>query len=271
MLHFPPTEDANPRLEAEILLAHLLNKPRSHLYAWPDKQLTAIQHQQYVKLVEQRAKGKPIAYITGKREFWSLELEVDPSALIPRPETELLVEQALQLLPPDSRALIADLGTGSGAIAAAIATERPGTRIIAIDNSTDALTTAKNNFQRLGIDNIEARTGDWCSAFRPDERFSLILSNPPYIAENDPHLHQGDLPAEPRSALAAGPDGLDAIRAISACAPHWLADNGRLMLEHGFDQGEATRTLLQQAGLTDIRTLRDLEGRERLTLGINAR
>ena len=256
-----------PRLEAEILLAHLLNQGRAHLYAWPERLLTALQHQQFTALAEQRVQGRPIAYITGKREFWSLELKVDPSVLIPRPETELLVELALQQLPPDSCALIADLGTGSGAVAAAIAVERPTTQIIAVDCSAKALAVAEDNFQRLNINHIETRQGDWCNAFQAKERFELILSNPPYIAATDPHLQRGDLPAEPLTALAAGPDGLNAVRTLCAHAPQWLTDGGRLMLEHGFEQGKATRDLMQRAGLDEIQTYEDLEGRERVTSG----
>lgn len=261
----PQLEGNNPRMDAEILLSHLLDKPRSHLYAWPDKQLTTIQHQQYVGLVEKRHNGMPIAYITGTWEFWSLPLKVNPSVLIPRPDTELLVEQTLKLIPLDSDALVADLGTGSGAIAAAIGLERPKARVIAVDNSSAALATARENFLNLDAANIEARPGNWCDCFKVGERFALIVSNPPYIPSTDGHLQQGDLRSEPPSALASGPDGLNAIREICRCAPQWLVNGGYLILEHGFDQGAAVRTLLLEAGLEDSETLQDLENRERLT------
>lgn len=263
----PARDEASPRLETEILLAFALGKSRSHLHAWPELDLSETQMRRFQELIGQRLNGRPLAYITGRREFWSLDLAVNEAVLIPRPETELLVERALARLPPGHPALVADLGTGSGAIAAAIASERPKTRIVAIDDSPPALTVAEGNFRRLGLGNIEARPGHWCAGFREGERYDLILSNPPYIAETDPHLEQGDLPAEPRSALASGPDGLDAIRAILACTPVWLRPGGWLLVEHGYDQGERVRDLFRQAGFMEAATLRDLEGRERVTEG----
>jgi len=268
--HCPQHEGNNPRMDAEILLSHLLDKPRSHIYAWPDRQLTTIQHQQYVGLVEKRRAGMPIAYITGTREFWSLTFKVNPSVLIPRPDTEVLVEQALKLIPADSNGLIADLGAGSGAIAAAIGLERPKTKVIAVDNSAAALATARENFLDLGAANVEARPGSWCDTFKPGEQFRLIVSNPPYIPASDPHLQQSDLRSEPPTALAAGADGLDAIREICLCAPKWLCTGGYLMFEHGLDQGEAVRELLLQAGLKKPETKKDLENRDRLTFAQNS-
>jgi len=260
-------DGGSPRLDAEILLAFVLKKPRSHLHAWPERELPDRDEQRFRELIAQRLNGRPLAYITGTREFWSLELAVSESVLIPRPETELLVERTLELLPPQQTALVADLGTGSGAIAAAVARERPNARLIAVDNAPPALAVAEGNFRRLGLGNVEARPGNWCEGFREGERYDLILSNPPYIAESDPHLELGDLPAEPRPALASGADGLDAIRLILACAPPWLKPDGWLLIEHGYDQGAAVRGLFSQAGLERVQTHRDLEGRERMTEG----
>ncbi|MBU0499265.1 MAG: peptide chain release factor N(5)-glutamine methyltransferase [Gammaproteobacteria bacterium] len=260
-------DGGSPRLDAEILLAFVIEKPRSHLHAWPERELPPEHWHRFQELIGQRLNGRPLAYITGRREFWSLELAVTKAVLIPRPETELLVERALELLPLGHAALIADLGTGSGAIAAALARERPEARIVAVDSSPEALAVAEGNLRRLGLANVETRLGNWCNGFREDERYDLILSNPPYIADDDPHLNRGDLPAEPRSALASGPDGLDDIRAILCCVPSRLKPGGWLLVEHGYDQGERVRGLFLQAGFTQVATLRDLEERERVTEG----
>ncbi|HEC15390.1 MAG TPA: peptide chain release factor N(5)-glutamine methyltransferase [Sedimenticola sp.] len=258
---------AAPRLEAEILLGLALDKPRSHLHAWPDKALRPQQQTGFRDLIERRSRGEPIAYITGRREFWSLELRVTPDTLIPRPETERLVERALELTPEGRPLRIADLGTGCGAIAAAIASERPRCRITATDRCAAALRVAEANFRRLGLTNITPESGEWCAALPRDEGFDLILSNPPYVPDGDPHLERGDLPWEPRDALAAGPDGLSEIRRIIGQAPSHLVPGGWLLLEHGCDQGAGVRELLAGNGFESIDTLRDLAGRERITEG----
>lgn len=254
-------------LEAQILLTLVLEKPRSHLIAWPERTLSAEQLARFHGLIARRADGEPIAYITARREFWSLELQVTPDTLIPRPETERLVERALELIPLETALPIADLGTGSGAIAAAIAHERPRCQVTATDRSVEALAIAQANFERLGLGNVTVRRGAWCAALPDDQRFALILSNPPYIPEGDPHLHQGDLRREPHTALTAGTDGLRDLRQIVAQAPAHLCPGGWLLLEHGFDQGPAVRALLQQMGFEGIRTHRDLAGLERISEG----
>jgi release factor glutamine methyltransferase len=259
--------DNDPRLEAEILLASVLEKPRTYLLAWPERELTADQQARLDDLIERRLRGEPVAYLTGRREFWSLDLTVTPATLIPRPETELLVELALELIPADAGWRIADLGTGSGAIAAAIAAARPGCSITATDTSAEALAVAENNFRKLGFANITTACGIWYTALAKEERFDLLVSNPPYVAEDDPHLQQGDLPHEPRAALAAGPDGLNDLRQIIAEAPRHLTPGGWLLLEHGFEQGAEVRRLLQAAGFTEITTHRDLAGLERVSAG----
>ena len=256
-----------PLPEVQILLAHLLQRPRSHLYAWPEQALSDRQWRDFLALIERRKQGEPAAYLTGQREFWSLPLRVTPDTLIPRPETELLVECALSLLEDRETASVADLGTGSGAIAAAIASERPGLRLIATDISAAALAVAETNFQTLGFNHIEIRQGAWLAPLKHGERYDLILSNPPYIAEDDPHLRQEGLPGEPQAALTAGPDGLRDIRELIEQAPGRLQAEGWLLLEHGAEQGTAVRQLFSRAGYREISTHLDLGHRERLTKG----
>ncbi len=260
----PETE---PKLEAEILLAFSLHKQRSYLYAWPDKPIEPPQLVQFSALVARRIQGEPIAYITGHREFWSLDLKVSADTLIPRPETELLVELALELIPANQPFTIADLGTGSGAIAAAIASERPACQIFASDNSASALNTAKENFRQLKLTNIHTGEGQWCKALPQGHKFNLIISNPPYIPNSDPHLKQGDLPWEPHHALASGADGLDDIRCIIKQSPNHLATNGWLLLEHGYDQGAAVCALLKAGGFKQTSTQQDLAGQDRVSKG----
>jgi len=207
-----------------------------------------------------------VAYLTGSRAFWSLELKVTPATLIPRPDTETLVEWALERLPPAAALSIADLGTGSGAIALALARERPQCRITATDASAAALAVAQDNAASNQIANVAFRAGRWFAPLA-GERYHLIVSNPPYIPAADPHLGRGDLRFEPRSALAAGPDGLDDIRLLVAGAPHHLTANGWLLLEHGYDQAAAVRTLLLQHGYHEVQTRHDATGHERISGG----
>jgi len=253
-------------VDAEILLAHALQRSRSWLYAHAGDEMDGAGAARFEALRRQRADGQPVAYLTGTQGFWSLQLAVTPATLVPRPETELLVELALARLPEDAPARVADLGTGSGAIALAIAKERPLAAVVATDASKAALAVAHDNAARNGIGNVWFRRGDWCAALG-GERFDLVASNPPYIAEGDPHLGEGDLRFEPAAALASGADGLDAIRRIVADAPRHLVPGGWLLLEHGWEQGEAVRTLLEAAGFVDVETARDLEDRDRVTLG----
>lgn len=254
------------RADAEILLAHALPCDRAWLFAHALDALPDADASRYAALVARRAAGEPIAYITGRRAFWTLDLEVGPGVLIPRAETELLVELALERIPVDADARVLDLGTGSGAIALAIASERPRAHVVAIDASEAALGFARRNASALELANVEARHGDW---FAPvaGECFDLVVSNPPYIASGDEHLARGDLRHEPGSALASGVDGLDAIRAIVAAAPGYLQPGAWLLLEHGHDQGAAVRKLLAAAGLSDEFTARDLAGRDRTSGG----
>lgn len=253
------------RGEAELLLAHALERPRSWLFAHDDHVMDAEVAQHYRRLVERRVAGEPVAYLLGQRGFWRFDLAVTPATLIPRPETERLVELALGLLAEDRDLTIADLGTGSGAIALALAFERPRARVIAVDFSADALEVARANAASLQLGNVEFRHGDWFAPLA-GERFDLIASNPPYIEDDDVHLQQGDLRHEPRSALASGADGLDAIRVIARDAPAHLQPGGWLLIEHGWEQGTAVRALLTQAGLVDAVTERDLEDRDRVSL-----
>ncbi len=256
----------SPRLDAQLLLVHALNKSRSYLYAWPERIPEANQTHYFSELLERRLAGEPVAYILERREFWSLDLRITPATLIPRPETELLVELALEHIPLKHSTRIADLGTGSGAIALAIASERPQAQIIATDNHQEALALAAANAHRLDLDQVEFRRGDWCTSL-PNEHFSVIISNPPYLAGDDPHLDQGDLRFEPPDALTDGSSGLTAIALIIHQALKHLLPGGWLLLEHGHDQSESVRALLLQHGYTAITTHHDLAGIERVSMG----
>lgn len=253
------------RLEAELLLVHVLDKPRSWLIAHADDVLDQTQVSAFAALVQRRGEGEPVAYITGHRGFWTLELEVTPATLIPRPETELLVELALARMTPTSR--VADLGTGSGAIALAIARECPTAKVVATDASADALAVAQRNAAKHGIGNVRFAHGDWLMPLA-GERMDLIVSNPPYIEDADPHLGQGDLRFEPTSALASGADGLDDIRRIAAQAREHLEPGSWLLMEHGWNQGAAVREVLYAAGYRDVVTVQDLERRDRVSGGV---
>lgn len=254
------------RADAEALLLHVLARPRSWLYSHADDVMDKDVEAAYAALLERREAGEPVAYITGRRGFWSMELTVSPATLIPRPETELLVELALQRLPRDMACSVADLGTGSGAIALAIARERPLARVTATDASAEALVVARHNARSLDIGNVAFADGDWLAPLA-GQRFNLIVSNPPYIEAGDPHLAQGDLRFEPASALASGRDGLDDIRRIVRDARAHLQHGGWLLFEHGLNQGAAIRTLLVDAGYAHVFTATDLEQRDRVSGG----
>jgi release factor glutamine methyltransferase len=260
------TQRLGERIDAETLLLHVLGKPRSWLIAHADDALETDVQTAYAALVARRAQGEPVAYITGHRGFWSLDLQVTPATLIPRPETELLVELALQRLSCDVAMRVLDLGTGSGAVALAVASERPQACVMATDTSAAALAVARQNAQRLGIGNVTFVQGDWLAPL-VGQRFTLIVSNPPYIESDDPHLGQGDLRFEPVTALASGHDGLDDIRRIVIDARAHLESDGWLLFEHGWHQGKAVRTLLEAAGYAEVFTAQDLEQRERVSGG----
>ena len=254
------------RLDAEVLLAHALGETRSHLHAWPEIHLSTAQQTQFQRLLQARLRGEPVAYLTGQREFWSLPLALTPATLIPRPETETLVALALEVIPADSGALIADLGTGSGAIALAIAHERPRCRLLATDISPAALETAAANARRLGINNIEFHGGNWCEPLT-GRQCDVIVSNPPYIRDTDPHLLSGDVRFEPRNALAAGPLGMDDLTRITRCACHLLNPGGWLIMEHGYDQGRQAMDLLQANGFQAVTDHVDDAGLSRVVMG----
>jgi release factor glutamine methyltransferase len=253
------------RADAGILLAHCLQKSRTWLFTWPDKTLDAASIAAFQHLLGERLRGVPIAHLTGQREFWTLNLKVTPDTLIPRPETELLVETALALLPP-SPANILDLGTGTGAIALAIASERPDSQVTACDFSAAALAVAAENARANNILNVQFIHSDWFTNL-PTQRFTIIVSNPPYIEVDDPHLTQGDVRFEPLTALTAGQDGLDDLRHIVQNAPQWLEASGWLLLEHGYNQGVVVTALLQASGFQNVRCLPDLAGNDRVSIG----
>ncbi|MDH5485846.1 MAG: peptide chain release factor N(5)-glutamine methyltransferase [Gammaproteobacteria bacterium] len=256
----------SPRLDAEVLLCHLLDKDRSYLLTWPDKALDEPVLAAFQQLLQQRLAGTPVAHLTGQREFWSLPLQINQHTLIPRPDTECLVEQVLQAYPASAQLVVADLGTGSGAIALALASERPNWQIVATDSSTEALQVARSNAASLGINNIEFRQGNWLAAL-PAIPFDIIASNPPYICDADPHLQQGDVRFEPLSALASGEDGLDAIRHICSTAMHHLKPGGLLILEHGYDQQQAVADIFHINGFKTIHQASDLGHNPRTTSG----
>lgn len=252
-------------LDAELLLAAVLGKSRSYLRTWPEREPSAEQQTAFAGMLERRRAGEPVAYILGQQGFWSLDLEVAPHTLIPRPDTELLVETALELLPATPLRVL-DLGTGTGAIALALASERGGWRVTGVDRVDEAVALAERNRQRLQLSNAEFRPSQWFSALA-GERYGLIVSNPPYIAADDHHLGEGDVRFEPASALVSGVDGLDDIRQIIAQAPQHLEPGGWLLLEHGYDQAEAVRALLAGGGFVAVESRRDLGGHQRISLG----
>lgn len=257
----------NPSLEAEILLASVLGVQRSYLYAWPDKIPTETQSRDFTALVARRCHGEPIAYLTGKREFWSLELEVTPATLIPRPETELLVEAALSLGDTLSPVIhVVDLGTGSGAIALALASERPAWSVCAVDISEAALEVARRNAAHLNLSRVSFYHGRWCDAL-PMTSYDMIVSNPPYISETEWPDYAAGLCKEPYSALVSGTDGLADIKEICASAKHYLKPGGYLLIEHGFRQVAQVQDVFKAEGYEAVHSLCDLNGHDRLTIG----
>ncbi|MBO0505260.1 peptide chain release factor N(5)-glutamine methyltransferase [Aeromonas veronii] len=261
----------SPRADADVLLCHLLGCRRSYLMTWPERELDAAQQATLQTWLARRLNGEPIAHLVGEREFWSLPLKVSPATLIPRPDTEVLVEQALTRIPQGPCAVL-DLGTGTGAIALALKSERPEIDVWAVDRMADAAAPARENSAALGLP-IEVRDGSWFEPLgEPDRdntpRFAVIVSNPPYIDGADPHLEQGDVRFEPRSALVADDAGLADIRHIVAHAPAYLLTDGWLLLEHGWDQGEAVRQLLRDGGYREVATVRDYGDNDRVTLGL---
>lgn len=252
--------------DARALMAHALERPPAWLFAHGDEPIDEAGQRRFEALLARRLEGEPVAYLVGRRGFWAFDLMVSPQTLIPRPETELLVELALQRASPDAGLRMADLGTGSGAIALALAHERRQAQVVAVDVSEGALEIARANARALRLGNVEFRQGDWLAPLA-GERFDLIASNPPYIADADPHLREGDLRFEPARALSSGPDGLEAIGTIVRDAPAHLHPGGWLLLEHGWKQGESVRWLLKTAGFDTVHTHRDLEQRDRVTLG----
>jgi len=254
------------RIEAQCLLQAVLQVDRSYLLTHPERSLDEDQQSRYTVLLERRLRGEPIAYLLGYREFYGLNFKVTPATLIPRPETELLVELALQRISPDGPFRVLDLGTGSGAIALSIAFDRPGIEIVAVDASKDALDVAQENASRLNIFNVQLMQSDWFSDLI-GERFDLIVSNPPYIAADDSHLSRGDLRFEPNIALASGKEGLDDIRHIISHAETHLNPGGWLLFEHGHDQAERVIELLNHAGFSCLFSERDLSGIKRVSGG----
>ena len=257
---------ASARLDAELLLANCLDQSRSFLLSHGGEALSPAARERFARSVARRRSGEPVAYIVGRCEFWSLDLEINPHVLVPRPETELLVEFALEIVPAGQHAKILDLGTGSGAIALAIAHERPDARVVATDASTEAITLACRNAERLELGNLSFLVGHWYEPVGA-MHFDLIVSNPPYIAADDAVLKTTELAAEPRAALVSGPSGLEAIERVAARACEHLRPGGWLALEHGAEQAGAVAPLFSAAGLSTIRTLKDLAGHDRVTAG----
>jgi release factor glutamine methyltransferase len=256
----------NPELEAEILLCHVLNKNRAYLYAHVEELVSSSQLAAYENLMAQRTQGTPIAYLIGIREFWSLQLKVNQHTLIPRHETELLVELALEKIPNQPNVRILELGTGSGAIALAIAKERPHWHVVASDVSAEALIVAQENAQRYKITNISFYHSDWFEQI-PQQQYHAIISNPPYIAESDPHLLEGDLRFEPRNALASSQEGLADLQWIIKNGYNYLLPQGLLLLEHGYDQKLNVRAILKELTYENVQCWKDLSGHDRVSGG----
>jgi len=259
----------SPRLDAQVLLAHSLQKNRTWLATWPDKVLVESDISQFNKLLQRRLCGEPIAHITGTRKFWSLPLTVTADTLIQRPDTELIIEKILNMYPANTDITLADLGTGSGAIALALASERPHWKITATDQSANALEIAKQNAHNLSLDNVTFKLGNW---FEPLDNYTydVIVSNPPYIPQGDPHLTQGDARFDPITALASGDDGLDDIRQITAQARQHLKKQGRLFIEHGYDQKSEMLDIFTKNGFKEIHQAHDIANNPRITFAEKA-
>ena len=257
------------RLDAQLLLAEVLGKDRTWVLTWDDKSVGRDDRARFAALVERRIKGEPIAHILARREFWGLDFECHSSTLIPRPETELLVEKALELALPQ-QAKVLDLGTGTGAIALALASERPDWQISATDYSGEVVALAERNRHRLQFDNVDIVQSHWFESLEAQSGFDLILSNPPYVDADSPYLHLGDLRFEPKSALVADNAGMADIELICGQATAYLKPAGLLMIEHGFDQQAAVQQCLTKQGYTGIETFTDLAGLPRATLGVCA-
>ncbi|MEQ3513090.1 peptide chain release factor N(5)-glutamine methyltransferase [Pseudoalteromonas sp. BZB3] len=254
----------SPKLDAEVLLLHVLDKPKSYLFTWPEAELTEVQLSTFKKLIAERETGHPVAHLVGVREFWSLELEVNNSTLIPRPDTETLVEKALNLdLPTNAKML--DLGTGTGAIALSLASEQPDWQVTAVDYSEQAVSLAKRNQQKLALNNVTVLQSDWFSSVS-NQQFDLIVSNPPYIDELDEHLNQGDVRFEPKSALVAPDNGMADIKLIIEQARQYLAPNGYLLIEHGYQQALLLQEFFAQMAYSNILTIKDMAGCDRVTM-----
>ena len=254
------------KLDAQVLLLHILQKPRSYLFTWPEHALSDEQQSQFNVFIQRRLKGEPVAHITGQREFWSLSLEVNATTLIPRPDTETLVEQALEVTVP-ATAKVLDLGTGTGAIALALGSEMPNWQITAVDRVSDAVALATRNQQRLAINNVHVKQSNWFSELH-GEKFNLIVTNPPYIESSDIHLNQGDVRFEPLSALVADDCGMSDIKQIITQSRDYLLSSGYLLIEHGFEQGEAVRHFFEKMAFVNIKTVKDLGNNDRVTLAL---
>lgn len=264
-IHLLKDLSPTPQVDAEYLLCHVLGKNRSFLIAHGDEEISVKLQEEFEHLLSQRVQGKPVAYLIGIQGFWKHDFIVTPATLIPRPETELIISTTLSLLDTAKPMRILDLGTGSGAIAISLALESHHWQVIATDFSKEALSVARQNAKRLSAINVSFIESNWFESIQG--RFDLIISNPPYIAETDPHLCEGDLRFEPRSALASGETGLEAIHTIIHHAPRFLSPLGVLMLEHGFEQAPMVQTFMQQTGYYPIETFKDLQGHPRVTIG----
>ncbi len=256
-----------PQLEAQVLLAHVLGCTRAHLYTWPEEEVPPEKAQAYQALIQRRQQHEPIAYLIGHKEFWSLSFDVTQDTLIPRADTELLVQVVLDHL-PESPQEVVDIGTGSGVIACTLAHSRPQWQLYGLDVSLKAINIARKNAHNLKIENVQFIESDWLQGLAP-KSYDAIIGNPPYIRQGDVHLIHGDLPFEPQIALTPGPSGLEAFQAILAQAPAFLKPKGLIAFEHGFDQGSAVRNLLQHNGYQDIQTFQDYSGNDRVTIGFS--